>query len=333
MVAANRNKHANSHTGTQGGLQLGFQSPGLLAKPNVSISTKNLSLENLVRVLMTVIMVKQPNLQSAHETTLSCVRTKLIRTTDLTEVISTHNGRNVQPRTTPSSHPGDEFEDNMPAPTYTNAASNAVLTPTELAAAPSAQQEHSPVQVPKTMTSSELNRKVEQIYNLSITRFLHSGIEGDEKEHERKALLLYHPEDHSEDLELITRWLLMHECEVGNMWYDGAWSHFRQEMADGKSGILIVRSISLPIVRTLAHTVRYIRTSNNISTSQASAKYSKGECACGLLACSQHGTMSLVSHHLHHYCNMTLLKSSLTAASSTSLTMSLNRSRSWHLAL
>jgi hypothetical protein len=43
------------------------------------------------------------------------------------------------------------------------------------------------------------------------------------------------------ELDLITRWLLMHHVEVSNTWYDGAWSHFRELTIDGRSGVVIVR--------------------------------------------------------------------------------------------
>lgn len=56
---------------------------------------------------------------------------------------------------------------------------------------------------------------------------------------DRTAFLLYHPEQHSEELELITRWLLMHHVEVSNAWYDGSWHGFRQHILKGGSGVVV----------------------------------------------------------------------------------------------
>lgn len=109
-------------------------------------------------------------------------------------------------------------------------------------------------QTPSTMTCSELDQKIAQIYDLDAVEMFHPLLPGDDTMLERRAMLLFHPEEHSEDIELITRWLLMHEVEVANFWYDGAWSHFREETcispeltASGKketSGIIIVCSPS-----------------------------------------------------------------------------------------
>ncbi|KAF2031615.1 hypothetical protein EK21DRAFT_62655 [Setomelanomma holmii] len=57
---------------------------------------------------------------------------------------------------------------------------------------------------------------------------------------DRRALLLYHPEDHAEELELITRWLLMHHVEVSNAWSTGCWEYFRQHIGKGGSAVVIV---------------------------------------------------------------------------------------------
>jgi chromo domain-containing protein 1 len=61
----------------------------------------------------------------------------------------------------------------------------------------------------------------------------------------RRAMLLYHPEDHSEELEVITRWLLMHHVEVSSAWYSGSWDYFRQQILKGGSGIIMVSLCSV----------------------------------------------------------------------------------------
>lgn len=56
---------------------------------------------------------------------------------------------------------------------------------------------------------------------------------------DRTAFLLYHPEQHLEELELITRWLLMHHVEVSNVWYDGSWDRFKSQIVRGGTGIIV----------------------------------------------------------------------------------------------
>ncbi|KAH7089551.1 hypothetical protein FB567DRAFT_466673 [Paraphoma chrysanthemicola] len=56
---------------------------------------------------------------------------------------------------------------------------------------------------------------------------------------DRRALLLYHPEDHSEELEVLTRWMMMHHVEVGSVWSAGCWDYFRQQIAKGGSGVVV----------------------------------------------------------------------------------------------
>ena len=57
---------------------------------------------------------------------------------------------------------------------------------------------------------------------------------------DRRAFLIYHPEQHSKELDLITRWLLMHHVEVGSAWYEGSWENFKLQIVKGGSGIVIV---------------------------------------------------------------------------------------------
>jgi len=57
---------------------------------------------------------------------------------------------------------------------------------------------------------------------------------------ERRAFLIYHPEQHAEELALITRWLMMHHVQIGSAHYEGAWEDFQQQIKKGGSGIIIV---------------------------------------------------------------------------------------------
>jgi chromo domain-containing protein 1 len=52
---------------------------------------------------------------------------------------------------------------------------------------------------------------------------------------DRRAFLVFHPEQHSEELELITRWLLMHHVQIAGTHYQGAWPVFQQQIKRGGS--------------------------------------------------------------------------------------------------
>ncbi|PZC97145.1 hypothetical protein A1F95_04945 [Pyrenophora tritici-repentis] len=56
---------------------------------------------------------------------------------------------------------------------------------------------------------------------------------------DRRAFLFYHPEQHAEELALITRWLMMYHVQIGSATHEGAWEHFRQQIEQGGSGIII----------------------------------------------------------------------------------------------
>jgi chromo domain-containing protein 1 len=56
---------------------------------------------------------------------------------------------------------------------------------------------------------------------------------------DRQAFILFHPDDHAEDLELIVRWLLIHHVEVYTLRVDGAWDHFKSRILKGETGVII----------------------------------------------------------------------------------------------
>lgn len=64
---------------------------------------------------------------------------------------------------------------------------------------------------------------------------------------ESRVFLMYHPEDHFEELEIITRWLLLHHVQVASTSYQGAWAVFKQQILQGGSGIIIVRNHTLRV--------------------------------------------------------------------------------------
>lgn len=82
------------------------------------------------------------------------------------------------------------------------------------------------------ITCLQMKAKIEQACTLDFTDMFKSV--------DRKAFLLFHPEEHAEELDIIMRWLLMHHVEVGNAWYDGSWDYFKHQILKGGSGVIIV---------------------------------------------------------------------------------------------
>jgi chromo domain-containing protein 1 len=58
------------------------------------------------------------------------------------------------------------------------------------------------------------------------------------------AFLMFHPKNHAKELELITRWLHLHYVEVRNVWLEGSWSDFKQQVVGGSTGVIIVSLMS-----------------------------------------------------------------------------------------
>lgn len=106
-------------------------------------------------------------------------------------------------------------------------------------AIPRPHQHSQPVEQPPVgMSCLRLKQKIEQACKLDFIEMFTSNRNGNALV-ERRAFLLYHPEDHAEELDLLTRWLLMHHVEVGNAWYDGSWDHFKQSIMRGGTGVII----------------------------------------------------------------------------------------------
>jgi len=100
--------------------------------------------------------------------------------------------------------------------------------------------------LPATSSCPQLNEAIEQALKIDFTDlFEWSQDENGHTMSDRRALLLYHPVDHFEELEVITRWLLMHHVEVSSAWHEGCWDYFRQQIAKGGSGVVIVGGIIL----------------------------------------------------------------------------------------
>lgn len=88
---------------------------------------------------------------------------------------------------------------------------------------------------------------MESLWSLDFVEMFNSGKPGDTNILERRAMLLYSPHDHSQEVESITRWLLMHDVKVSNLWYDGAWSISEEDAAREEPAVIIV-SLSIQLV-------------------------------------------------------------------------------------
>jgi chromo domain-containing protein 1 len=95
-----------------------------------------------------------------------------------------------------------------------------------------------------------------------------------------RAFLMYHPEDHFEDLEVITRWLLLHHVQVASASYQGAWAVFKQQILQGGSGIIIVCNSHF-VKPTTANHARHIRTLSTSRRFQVSAIFFVRTCVFG----------------------------------------------------
>jgi chromo domain-containing protein 1 len=110
-----------------------------------------------------------------------------------------------------------------------------------------------PVKLPATSLCLRLNENIEQALKINFLDLFEWG--RDEKGKimlDRRVLLLYHPVDHAEDLEVITRWLLMHHVEVSSPWFQGCWDYYQQQLDNGGSGIVIVsQRLSFTAIQTV----------------------------------------------------------------------------------
>jgi chromo domain-containing protein 1 len=57
---------------------------------------------------------------------------------------------------------------------------------------------------------------------------------------DHRALLLYHPEDHLKELDLITRCLMGHHVNIGSAWFEGSWQAYAEEVLKTGSGVVFV---------------------------------------------------------------------------------------------
>ncbi|PVH94723.1 hypothetical protein DM02DRAFT_692527 [Periconia macrospinosa] len=95
-------------------------------------------------------------------------------------------------------------------------------------------------QSPEYISTLKLKEWTEEICKLDCKdMFVYNGDNDRDATLDKRAFLIFHPKDHVEELETLTRWLLIHHVEVYNFWSDGSWTAFRKEIARGGSGIII----------------------------------------------------------------------------------------------
>lgn len=164
-------------------------------------------------------------------------------------------------------------------------------TPKQL---PVRRQDASQDKVVTVLSVAQLRSKIEDLWNLDVVDMFSSGRPGDDIMLEKHAMMLYSPQDHSQELELITRWLLIHNVKVNSLWQDGSWAKFREDVAKDKSGIIIVRSMDGVACCTHTNDRRHTRILTTILISPGLASFSSGECVFGLSVYNHLLGMSLV---------------------------------------
>jgi len=92
----------------------------------------------------------------------------------------------------------------------------------------------------RQFSCADLKQGIENACKLNFTEiFSYNYDQHSEAVLDRRAFVLFHPEDHMEELELITRWLLMHHVDVYSFWSDGAWHRFKEGIFKGETGVII----------------------------------------------------------------------------------------------
>ncbi|XP_014561977.1 hypothetical protein COCVIDRAFT_85180 [Bipolaris victoriae FI3] len=92
-------------------------------------------------------------------------------------------------------------------------------------------------------TCEKVRKRIDSVCDLDFEELFGSNnCERGIKLIDRRAFLVYHSEEHAEELELITRWLLMHHVEVSGVHFSGGWAKFQQEIKSGGSGVIIAHA-------------------------------------------------------------------------------------------
>jgi chromo domain-containing protein 1 len=116
-------------------------------------------------------------------------------------------------------------------------------TPTSMET-PAAEDWPALVSAPPTYACAEMKKMIEDTCKLDFVKMFTFN-ETSRGLMDRRAFLIYHPDDHAEELELVTRWLLMSHVEIFNFWMPGSWDAFKDAIFRGGSGVIIVHDLIL----------------------------------------------------------------------------------------
>jgi chromo domain-containing protein 1 len=183
---------------------------------------------------------------------------------------------------------------------------------------------------PNLMTCLALKTSIEQACRLDFTDMFSININEREVALAKRAFLVFHPEAHAAEIDLITRWLLMHHVAVSNTWYDGAWNYFREQTIESGSGIVIVSSQRLQFFNIGANDIRCIPTSSIFVRCQVSVICSAKTYAFGPLDCNLAPNSIPPRQYIRPSYVTIALKYSHMAASSTLPMKSSRRNLRWH---
>ncbi|CAI6328565.1 unnamed protein product [Periconia digitata] len=94
---------------------------------------------------------------------------------------------------------------------------------------------------PVEKSTMDLKKRIEQACKLNFKEmFVYNSETVQDATLDKRAFLVFHPCHHLEELEVLTRWLLIHHVEVFNFWSNGGeWDAFKNEIAQGGTGIVI----------------------------------------------------------------------------------------------
>jgi chromo domain-containing protein 1 len=183
---------------------------------------------------------------------------------------------------------------------------------------------------PNLMTCLALKASIEQACRLDFTDMFSIDINEGEVALAKRAFLVFHPEAHAAEIDLITRWLLMHHVAVSNTWYDGAWNYFREQTMESESGIVIVSSEKFRFFNVRANYIRCIPTSSISVRCQGLVIFSAKTYVFGLLECNLVPSSIPPRQNIRPSCVTIALRYFRTADSSTLLMKSSRRTLGWH---
>lgn len=96
---------------------------------------------------------------------------------------------------------------------------------------------------PSSEQQRDLRLKIERVCELDFDdMFTVQDALGKPLKLDRRAFIMHDPEEQKEELELISRWLMMQHVEISSAWHDGGWDYFQRKTIAGKTGVVIVSS-------------------------------------------------------------------------------------------